>query len=109
MWPTIKSVRNKQMSAAQMNRAYVLIDTDEARAFDIVTRLHDMLNVSTVDVINGPYRIIAVLEGNNLSAIAKTVVIDIRKLSGVRDLIVYMAMPKQKTEPQSGQEGEPAV
>jgi hypothetical protein len=87
------------------NRAYVLIDTDEDRVFEISTRLRGMPGVAMADAVNGPYRVMAVLEGNNLSTIAKTVVVDIRKLGGVKDLIVYTALPTPETVPQ----GTPGV
>jgi nitrate reductase NapAB chaperone NapD len=75
------------------NRAYVLIDTDEDRASEISNKLRGMPGVAMADMVNGPYRVMAVLEGNNLSTIAKTVVVDIRKLDGVKDLVVYTALP----------------
>ncbi|MFH1169297.1 MAG: hypothetical protein V1691_01245 [Chloroflexota bacterium] len=75
-------------------RAYVLIDTEADRAFEVVKSLRTQLGIPMADIVDGPYRVIAVIESNNIAAIAKKVLVDIRKLSGVKDLIVYMARPE---------------
>lgn len=81
-----------------VNRAYVLIDTDENKAGEVVSKLRLRLGVALADVINGPYHAIAVVESSNISAMAKTILLDIRKLSGVRDIIVYMTKPEDDSD-----------
>ncbi len=88
---------NKQLQKPAENRAYVLIDAEEDKASEVATSLHGRLGVTTADVVNGPYRVIAVVEGSNISAVAKTILIDIKNLSGVRDIIVYLATPEEQT------------
>ena len=82
--------RNTQFRSRTVNRAYVLIDTDEDKAGEIVNNLRYKLGVTLADVINGPYRAIAVVESQDISAMAKTILMGIRRLSGVKDIIVYM-------------------
>jgi len=89
---------NNQLQKLTENRAYVLIDSEENKASEVATSLRDRVGVTMADVVNGPYRVIAVVEGSNISAIAKTILIDIKKLSGVRDIIVYMATPEEQAK-----------
>ncbi len=86
-------VESNQSRSHAVNRAYVLIDTEGDRTGDIVSNLRRRPGVTLADVINGPYRAIAVVEGNDISAMAKTILLDIRRLSGVKDIIVYMTQP----------------
>lgn len=72
-------------------RAYILVDTEAAKAAEVVEILRGRADICLADVVNGPYKVIAVVQGMNTSEVAKTILIDIRKLSGVKDLIVYTA------------------
>jgi hypothetical protein len=94
---TIKVGGNMQSTqiTSGLNRAYVLIKTEPERADEIAGVLRRRFGITTVDVVNGPYGIIAVVEGSDISAMAKTIAIDIRALSGVTDLIVYMARQEE--------------
>jgi len=87
------------------NRAYVLVDTERGRASEVVRSLRSQPLVTAADVVNGPYRVIAVIEGSNISTLAKTILVDVRKLDGVKDIIVYMSMPEEEAEPHSMQLG----
>ena len=89
-------MRNTQQKPTE-NRAYVLIDAEESKASEVAAILHNRSGITMADVVNGPYRVIAVVEDSNISAIAKTILIDIKKLSGVRDIIVYLATPDEQT------------
>jgi hypothetical protein len=80
------------------NRAYVLIHTEAGKAAEVVKSLRGRLGIAMVDVIEGPYNVIAVVEGANLSAVAKTILVDIKKLSGVRDIIVYLVTPEAEVK-----------
>jgi len=90
-------MRNTQQKPTE-NRAYVLIDAEESKASEVAAILHNRSGITMADVVNGPYRIIAVVEGSNISAIAKTILIDIKRLSGVRDIIVYMATSEEQAK-----------
>jgi hypothetical protein len=79
-----------------INRAYVLIEAEADRAFEIAEALRRRFRISRVDVVDGPYAVIAVVEGYDLAVMAKTIAVDIRALDGVRDIIVYMARRKER-------------
>ena len=82
----------KSIGTTFANRAYILIKTDFRNAGGIAELLQLMPGISMVDIVNGPYQVIAVMEGDDISKIATTVAIDIRKLTGVKDIIVYMSV-----------------
>lgn len=83
-------MQDMQTQSHAVNRAYVLIDAEEDRAGEVVSNLRGKSGITLADVINGPYRAIAVVESRDISAMAKTILLDIRMLSGVKDIIVYM-------------------
>jgi len=89
---------NNQLQKSVESRAYVLIDVEEAKASEVVMGLRNRLGVAMADIVNGPYRVIAVVEGSNISSIAKTILLDVKKLSGVRDIIVYMVTPEEQAK-----------
>ncbi len=80
------------------SRAYVLIDVQEDSIAEVARCLREDLGLATVDIINGPYHIVAVMEGRSISSLARTVVVDIRRLSAVRDIVVYLSEPEEKIE-----------
>lgn len=77
-------------------RAYVFIDTEPGRVTRVVQSLRGRLDIPLIDAINGPHNAIAVVEGNNASAVAKAILVDIRKLAGVRNVTVYLATPEEE-------------
>jgi len=89
---------NGQPEPSLGGRAYVLIDVAEDSIADVARYLRDDLGLATVDIINGPYHIVAVMEGRSISYLARTVVVDIKKLSAVRDIVVYMSEPEEEIE-----------
>jgi hypothetical protein len=93
-----RTMPNGQPEPSIGSRAYVLIDVKEDSIAEVARYLRDDLGLATVDIINGPYHIVAVMEGTSISSLARTVVVDIRKLSAVRDIVVYMSEPEEKIE-----------
>ena len=79
-------------------RAYVLIDAEPDQVTKVVASLRGRLDVPLVDAINGPYSAIAVVEGSNASTVAKSILVDIRKLSGVKNITVYLATPEDEAK-----------
>jgi hypothetical protein len=84
-----------------LNRAYVLIQTEAQSTAEVAEALRHSFGIPMVDIVNGPYPVIAVVEGGNISTMAKTIAVDIRKLRGVRDIIVYMTTPEQEVAPEN--------
>jgi DNA-binding Lrp family transcriptional regulator len=56
-----------------MTRGYVLINTEVGQASAVVERLRQIPGVTLVDVVTGPYDIMAVLEGADTTALGKLV------------------------------------
>ena len=79
-------------------RAYVLIDAAEDRAERITAELRKKPDVLLADVINGPHPVIACIEGASPSSIAQTILFDIRKIKGVKDLTVYLGIENGRKE-----------
>jgi len=97
---------NRDMDDIPM-RAYVLIDTSLDNARRIVTELRKWPAVLLVDIVNGPQPVIAVLEGDDPSAIARTILFDIRRIEGVSDLIVYLKLGPEQQKNTSVQDNTP--
>jgi hypothetical protein len=77
-------------------RAYVLIDTEPEMTRSVVRSLRTRRDISLADIINGPFNAIAVVEGDSASAVAGAILVGIRRLKGVRDVIVYLATHETK-------------
>ena len=78
--------------ASHDTRAYVLIDTEPEMTARVVRNLRRRDDVLMADAVNGPHGVIAVVEGRNASEVATTILVNIRKLEGVRDFTVYTAV-----------------
>lgn len=76
-------------------RAYVFIDSTRKAAGKITAELQKNPRIVTADVINGPHPVIACVEAENPSLIAQTVLFDIRKINGVKDMTVYLSTDGQ--------------
>lgn len=79
-------------------RAYVFIETIPGMAWIVLHNLKKKKCVRQVDVINGPYEVIAVLEGDGASSVAMTILTGIKKLDGVSDVVVYLAEKEGERE-----------
>jgi len=75
-------------------RAYVLIDTEPGMTATVVASLRSRGDVRLADAVNGPHGVIAVVAGRDASAVATTILMNIRRLAGVRDFTVYAAVPE---------------
>lgn len=85
-------------TSANNVRAYVFIETGPGMAWNVLHNLKKRKCVRQVDVINGPYKVIAVLEGDGASSVAMTILTGIRKLEGVSDVVVYLAEKEGERE-----------
>jgi nitrate reductase NapAB chaperone NapD len=77
-------------------RAYVLIETKPEMARSVVQSLQKRPDIRSVDAINGPFNVIAVVERDSASSMATAILVEIKKLPGVADVIVYLAEPKEE-------------
>ena len=77
-------------------RAYVMIDTEPELTGNVVQVLRRRKDIPLADAVNGPHGAIAVVEGTDAAAVATTILVNIRKIEGVKDITVYLAMPHEE-------------
>ncbi|MBN2240042.1 MAG: hypothetical protein JW712_09735 [Dehalococcoidales bacterium] len=73
-------------------RAYVFVDASIDDSWEIVSEIRKNPHAFLADVINGPHPVIAGIECRDPSTVAQTILFDIRKITGVTDITVLLAM-----------------
>ena len=86
-------------SDANRVRAYVLIETQPEMTWNVVRNLRRKRNIRSVDAINGPFGVIAVVEGDSPSSVATGILVGIKKARGVKDIVVYLVETKEEGYP----------
>lgn len=66
-----------------MRKAYVLIHTLLGKEEQVAEALHCRPEVMAADVVSGPYDVIAVVEGTDANAVAKTILSEMPMMDGV--------------------------
>ena len=92
---TIRTTLDIWSVARNLMRAYVFIDSTKKAAGRIAAELQKQPRVLTADVINGPHPVIACVQADSSALMAQTVLFDIRKIEGVKDLTVFMSTDGQ--------------
>ncbi len=72
-------------------RAYILIETQVGRSKNIAESLRSFDKVQQVDVITGPFDVIALIEAPDMAAIADLVTGQVQGLKGVIRTITCVA------------------
>ena len=73
-------------------RAYVLIHAQTSETAEVVTMIRKIKGVTAADVTFGPFDAVAQVEAENLDAIGRIIVREIRPLPGVMDTITCLAV-----------------
>jgi DNA-binding Lrp family transcriptional regulator len=73
-------------------RAFILIETAVGKTRDVVTALQGLAGVTSVDVVTGPYDIVAVLEAPDLGSIGDLVTGSIHTLGGIQRTVTCLAV-----------------
>ena len=73
-------------------KAFVLIETAVGRTKEVATALQKLEGVSSVDPVTGPYDIIAIVEGKNLTAIGDLVTDGIHPIPGISRTVTCLAI-----------------
>jgi len=73
-------------------RAFVLIETAVGKNKEVVAALSQLAGMKSVDVVTGPYDIIAVVEGKNLNDIGDIVTGKIHPIAGITRTVTCLAM-----------------
>ena len=72
--------------------AYLVIDTAVGKNRDVANTLGDLPGIATVDVVTGPYDIIAVVSGDDMTIVGDLVTGHIHTVSGVVRTVTCVAV-----------------
>ena len=73
-------------------KAFVLIETAVGRAKEVTSTLKQLKGVQSVDLVTGPYDVIAVIEGESLTDIGDLVTSRIHPIPGISRTVTCLAM-----------------
>jgi DNA-binding Lrp family transcriptional regulator len=73
-------------------KAFVLIETAVGKNREVVTHIRKLKGVTSVDVVTGPYDIIAVIQGETLTDIGDLVTGKIHPISGISRTVTCLAI-----------------
>ncbi len=73
-------------------KAYLLIETAVGKTRDVASTLRDFTGIDTVDVVTGPYDIIAVINGDDMSVVGNLVTEEIHTVTGVVRTVTCVAV-----------------
>jgi len=73
-------------------KAYLLIETAVGKTRDVATALTGLPGIATVDVVTGPYDIIAVVSGEDMTVVGDLVTGHIHTVTGVVRTVTCVAV-----------------
>ncbi len=73
-------------------KAYVLVHTQTMETAEVVDMMRNVKGVIAADVTFGPYDAVAQVEAENLNAVGRIIVREIRTLPGVVDTITCLTV-----------------
>ena len=73
-------------------KAFVLIETAVGRNKEVATALKQLKGVKSVDIVTGPYDIIAIIEGESLNDIGDLVTGKIHPITGISRTVTCLAL-----------------
>jgi len=73
-------------------KAFVLIETAVGRNKEVATALEKLAGVKSVDIVTGPYDIIAIIEGESLNDIGDIVTGKIHPVAGISRTVTCLAI-----------------
>ena len=73
-------------------KAYLLIETAVGKTRDVAGMLREINGINIVDVVTGPYDIIAVIEGDDMAVVGNVVTERIHTVSGVVCTVTCVAV-----------------
>lgn len=73
-------------------KAFVLIETAVGKTKDVVAALNNVSGISSVDVVTGPYDIIAIVEAPDLSSVGDTVTGSVHTIGGIIRTVTCLAV-----------------
>lgn len=81
-------------------QAFLLIETDKGEVKEVIYALHQLAGVKSAVPVSGPYDVIAVLEGDNLTVIGE-LRNKIRQINHISKLVscISLSWPSESTIP----------
>jgi DNA-binding Lrp family transcriptional regulator len=73
-------------------KAYLLIETAVGKTRDVAGMLRQIDGIDTVDVVTGPYDIIALINGDDMSVVGNVVTERIHTVTGVVRTVTCVAV-----------------
>jgi DNA-binding Lrp family transcriptional regulator len=73
-------------------KAFVLIETSVGRNKDVASALKKLKGMKSVDIVTGPYDIIAIVEGDSLNNIGDLVTGQIHPIAGISRTVTCLAI-----------------
>ena len=73
-------------------KAFVLIETAVGKTKGVVSALQKVNGVSSVDVVTGPYDVIAIIEAADLSSVGDTVTGSVHTIDGIQRTVTCLAV-----------------
>jgi len=73
-------------------KAYVLIETAVGRNKEVALAMEQLKGVKSVDIVTGPYDIIAIIEGESLNDIGDLVTGKIHPITGISRTVTCLAI-----------------
>ena len=73
-------------------KAFVLIETAVGKNREVVTHIRELKGVTSVDAVTGPYDVIAIIQGENLTEIGDVVTGKIHPISGITRTVTCLAI-----------------
>ena len=73
-------------------KAYLLVETSVGRTREVATTLTGLPGISTVDVVTGPYDIIAMINADDISVVGDLVTGHIHTVDGVVRTVTCVAV-----------------
>jgi DNA-binding Lrp family transcriptional regulator len=73
-------------------KAFVLIETAVGKNKEVATALKKLAGVKSVDIVTGPYDIIAIIEGESLNDIGDLVTGKIHPIVGISRTVTCLAI-----------------
>ena len=73
-------------------KAYLLVETAVGKTRDVANTLRELNGIETVDVVTGPYDIIAVISGDGMSVVGNLVTEGIHTVTGVVRTVTCVAV-----------------
>ena len=75
-----------------LTKAFVLIETKVGDTKGVVAALKNVDRVSSVDVVTGPYDVIAIIEAPDLGAVGDTVTGSVHTIEGIVRTVTCLAV-----------------